>query len=304
MKRADRKDSNDDNSLKNPRSRQTEPLSWHEWKQKYLLELSKTTELKNDLQQEKLSSNGLKIKSEHYHQLYFDEKLKAQQFQNTIEQQVINLSELQIKYQQSESQLVKYSNLIPIFREQRDEAKSQLLEIQNALAISERTIDDSMILIRDWKSKSEQNYQLFCQEKDKYHKVQVEYEKQVLKNSEIQIKYQESDSQRLKYLSLYNEAQLSLKQARRSNAGIKGWETRRKKENEKLKQEISDMVIVLRESIERKDEAVGNLYDLASRIDKIQNLVDSVDEETGLPSINLLQKFKRIWVAIQEILSE
>ena len=65
------------------------------------------------------------------------------------------------------------------------------------------------------------------------------------------------------------------------------------------------MVVLLRESLASKDdEAVNNLYALAERMDRIQQLVDSVEvESTGNP-VGLLQKLKRIWLAIKDILSE
>ncbi|BAU05845.1 hypothetical protein [Fischerella sp. NIES-3754] len=64
------------------------------------------------------------------------------------------------------------------------------------------------------------------------------------------------------------------------------------------------MVILLRESLASKDEAINNLYVVAERMDRIQSLVDSVEEETTANPVGLLQKFKRIWLAIKEILSE
>ncbi|MEH2441247.1 hypothetical protein [Nostoc sp.] len=111
-------------------------------------------------------------------------------------------------------------------------------------------------------------------------------------------------SERDNYLTLYNEAQTQLKFERRSKAGIKGWETRRKAENERLKREIGEMVVLLHESLASKDDAINNLYVVAKRMDRIQSLVDSVEEETTGNPVGLVQKFKRIWLAIKEILSE
>ncbi|MDZ8262209.1 MAG: hypothetical protein RMY63_28045 [Nostoc sp. ChiQUE01b] len=105
-------------------------------------------------------------------------------------------------------------------------------------------------------------------------------------------------------MTLYNEAKVKLKHERRSKASIKGWETRRKAENEKLKREIAQMVVLLRDSLASKDEAVNNLYVVAERMDRIQSLVDSVEEETTNNPMGLVQKFKRIWLAIKDILSE
>jgi hypothetical protein len=106
------------------------------------------------------------------------------------------------------------------------------------------------------------------------------------------------------YLTLYNQAKAELKYERRSKASIKGWETRRKAENERLKREIAEMVVLLHKSLASKDEAVNNLYIVAERMDRIQSLVDSVEDETTSNPMGLVQKFRRIWLAIKEILSE
>lgn len=50
--------------------------------------------------------------------------------------------------------------------------------------------------------------------------------------------------------------------------------------------------------------AVNSLYVVAERMDRIQSLVDSVEEETTNNPMGLVQKFKRIWLAIKDILSE
>lgn len=103
---------------------------------------------------------------------------------------------------------------------------------------------------------------------------------------------------------LYKQIEQELKIERRSKAGIKGWETRRKRENERLKQEIGEMAIVLRESLTRKDQAIKSLEDVAARMDRIQRLVDSVDDEAANNPVGMLQKFQRIWVTVREILAE
>lgn len=118
------------------------------------------------------------------------------------------------------------------------------------------------------------------------------------------VQFETIQAERDQYITLYNEAQSQLKFERHSKAGIKGWETRRKRENERLKQEIGEMTVLLRDSIARKDAAIGNLEELANRMDRIQNLVDSVEATSTDTPIGLLQKFKRIWQAIQDILAE
>jgi chromosome segregation ATPase len=128
-----------------------------------------------------------------------------------------------------------------------------------------------------------------------------EWKQEAQKNQE---ELQKSQAEVCQWQGLYNETQAQLKYERHSKAGIKGWETRRKLENERLKREISEMATLLGESLARKDDAVNSLYMLAERMDRIQNLVDSVEEETTGTPIGLLQKFRRIWLAIKDILAE
>jgi hypothetical protein len=116
--------------------------------------------------------------------------------------------------------------------------------------------------------------------------------------------YEQAQAETQRYLTLYTEAQAELKQERRSKAGIKSWETRRKRENERLKQEIGEMTLLLRDSLERKDAAINNLEALADRMDRIQHLVDSVEGETTNNPVGLVQKMNRIWRAIKDILAE
>ena len=130
------------------------------------------------------------------------------------------------------------------------------------------------------------------------------YEQETARTSELQLSLETAASERDRYITLYNDAQSELKFERRSKAGIKGWETRRKKENERLKREIGEMTLLLRDSIERRDVAITNLEAIAGRMDRIQNLVDSVDEETSTTPVGMVQKFRRIVEAVREILAE
>ncbi|MBD2101622.1 hypothetical protein [Leptolyngbya sp. FACHB-261] len=130
------------------------------------------------------------------------------------------------------------------------------------------------------------------------------YDQEKVYRSELLVKLETTQTERDQYFNLYNESQTQLKFERRSKAGIKGWETRRKRENERLKQEIGEMTVLLRDSISRRDVAINNLEELANRMDRIQNLVDSVEGSTADSPIGLVQKFKRIWQAIQDILAE
>ncbi|HAN46517.1 MAG TPA: hypothetical protein DCQ32_08200 [Cyanobacteria bacterium UBA8156] len=122
--------------------------------------------------------------------------------------------------------------------------------------------------------------------------------------------YQEAIAGQQQFRTLYQQSQQELQQVRdelkferRSKASIKGWETRRKAENDKLKKEIADMVQVLQQSMVREGEAVATLQTIAGRMDRIQNLVNGLDSEATSPK-NLLEKFQKIWQAIQEILRE
>ncbi len=122
--------------------------------------------------------------------------------------------------------------------------------------------------------------------------------------------YQQAIAGQQQLRTLYQESQQELSRVRdelkferRSKASIKGWETRRKAENDRLKREIADMARVLQQSMVREGEATATLRNLASRMDRIQNLVDGLDSEATSPK-NLLEKFQRIWQAIREILRE
>ena len=129
------------------------------------------------------------------------------------------------------------------------------------------------------------------------------YKQETARTSALQLSLEETQSDRDRYITLYDEAQADLKFERRSKAGIKGWETRRKKENQRLKQEIGEMTLLLRDSIERRDVAIGNLEALADRMDRIQNLVDFTEDGPNTP-LSLLEKFRRIVQSVREILAE
>ncbi|MGB3495134.1 MAG: hypothetical protein WBA57_20565 [Elainellaceae cyanobacterium] len=163
-----------------------------------------------------------------------------------------------------------------------------------------------------------QNYQLYVEEQDRYQSTLVlyrkeknqaqsyitRYDQEKVRNGELLIQLATTQSERDQYITLYHDTQSQLKFERRSKAGIKGWETRRKRENERLKNEIGEMTVLLRDSISRRDVAIGNLEDIATRMDRIQNLVDSVEGDSSDNPISLVQKFRRIWQAVQDILAE
>ena len=180
---------------------------------------------------------------------------------------------------------------------ENQEAASQLIQVQ-------QEIQANQVEVNELRELAAQNYQKYLDEQENYQQALHSYNEEKARATELLAKYEEISTQRDNYLTLYNEAQTQLKFERRSKASIKGWETRRKAENERLKREIAEMVVLLRESLTSKDEAINNLYIVAERMDRIQSLVDSVEEETTSNPVGLVQKFKRIWLAIKEILSE
>jgi len=196
-------------------------------------------------------------------------------------------------------------------RSQRDEVRAELDKEQRCLQETDAQLvrvqqefQTSQSEVYAWKERTTQNHQLYLGEQQKYQQTLCLYDEEKARATELLAKYEAADAHRALYLTLYNETQAQLKYERRSKAGIKGWQTRRQLENERLKQEIGEMTFLLRESLTRKDEAVNSLYSLAERMDRIQQLVDSVEEEsTGTP-IGLLQKLRRIWLSIKDILTE
>ncbi|BCL39691.1 hypothetical protein NSMS1_61380 (plasmid) [Nostoc sp. MS1] len=192
-------------------------------------------------------------------------------------------------------------------RAQRDEWQQKAQENEVAttqLVHVQQEIQTYQVKLTQLEELAAQNYQLYVSEQQNYQQTLCLYNEEQARNTELLTKYEQANSELERYLTLYSEAKAELKYERRSKASIKGWETRRKAENERLKREIADMVVLLRESMSSKDEAVNNLYVVAERLDRIQSLVDSVEEETTNSPIGLVQKFKRIWLAIKEILSE
>lgn len=220
MKRADRQDSNYDHTVAHPQSRQPEPESPKEMRQRLATLRSQNTELRDQVQTVETEA--------------------AQHRQRFLEEQQ------------------RYQSTLTLFQKAQAEAHSYL--------------------------------DRYRQEKDRADTLLVQFET--------------VQTERDQYLTLYNEAQAELKFERRSKASIKGWETRRKRENERLKQEIGEMVVLLRDSMERKDQALNHLEEMANRMDRIQNLVDSVEDTTDNTPVGMVQKFKRIWEAIRDILAE
>ncbi|MEH1841075.1 MAG: hypothetical protein V7L20_20535 [Nostoc sp.] len=177
-------------------------------------------------------------------------------------------------------------------------------KISQLVHVHQQEIQTCQLEANELKERVTQNYRFYIDEQESHQQTLCLYNEEKARATELVTKYEAVNSEREMYLSLYNEAKAELKHERRSKASIKGWETRRKAENERLKREIAQMVVLLRESLESKDEAVNSLYIVAERMDRIQSLVDSVEEETINNPMGLVQKFKRIWLAIKDILSE
>jgi hypothetical protein len=154
---------------------------------------------------------------------------------------------------------------------QRDEAKTEVKALKIQQEIEQQEFQNTLFLYNEEKSKA----------------------------TEFLTKYIEADAQQVKYFALYSESQLQLKEARKTIAGLRGWSTRRKKENDNLKQKISEMVVQLRDSYIREDEAIQNLYGLAERMDKIQKILDPVNEEYVS-----VEQLTRISILLKVILDE
>ena len=191
-------------------------------------------------------------------------------------------------------------------RAERNEWRQRAEDNQEAaaqLTLVQQESETYKLKANESEERATQNHQLYLKEQQQYQQTLCLYQEEKVKADAWLTKYEEADNQRKQYLTLYNNAKEELRYERRSKASIKGWETRRKRDNKRLKLEIFEMTVMLRESLARKDEAVSNLYILAERMDRIQGLVDSVEESTNTP-INLLQKLKRVWHAIKDILEE
>lgn len=275
MRRSDRRDSNDDNAINHPRSQQKEPPSLHELKQSLMTVRAQRDEWQQKAKENEAATTQL---------VQVQQEIQTYQVKFTdLEKRVAQNYQLYIGEQQNHQQA------LCLYNEEKAKANQLLTKYEEANSQRERDVA--------------RNYQLYVDEQQNHQQTLCLYNEEKARASQLLIKYEEANSQKERYLALYNETKAELKYERRSKASIKGWETRRKAENERLKREIADMVVLLRESMSSKDEAVNNLYVVAERLDRIQSLVDSVEEETSNP-VSLVQKFKRIWLAIKEILSE
>ncbi|MFN6566231.1 hypothetical protein [Dendronalium sp. ChiSLP03b] len=247
---------------------------------------SQLAQVQQNIHTYQVEINELKKRATHNLQIYLDEQKNYQQALNRYNEANAKAAEL-IAQRDEWEKLAK----------ENKEAAFQLTQVQ-------QDIQTYQVEVNELKKRAAHNYQIYLDEQKNYQQALNRYNEEKRRATELLAKYEEVRSERDNYLTLYNEAQSQLKFERRSKASIKGWETRRKAENERLKREIADMVILLRQSLASKDEAINNLYVVAERMDRIQFLVDSVEEETTGNPVGLVQKFKRIWLAIKEILSE
>ncbi|BAZ16656.1 hypothetical protein NIES4071_85340 [Calothrix sp. NIES-4071] len=242
--------------------------------------------VRQDIQTYQVEINDLKTRVTQNYQSYLEE-------QKNYQQALHRYHEAQTKATELIAQRDEWQQRALI----NQEAATQLTQVQQDIQVYQ-------VKVNELKEQAAHNYQIYIDEQKNYQEALARYNEEKARANELLIQYEQVTSERDNYLTLYNEAQTQLKFERRSKASIKGWETRRKAENEKLKREIAEMVVLLRDSLASKDEAINNLYVVAERMDRIQSLVDSVEEDTTSNPVGLVQKFKRIWFAIKEILSE
>ena len=283
MRRADRRDSNHDNNVNNPRSRQKEPPSPRE-----LQQLLMTVRAQRDEAQQRAKEN-----EEAASQLvHVQQEIQTYQIEaNELKERVAQNYRFYIDEQEN------HQKTLYLYNEEK-------AKISQLVHVHQREIQTCQLEANELKEQVTQNYRFYIDEQQSHQQTFCLYNEEKARATELLTKYEAVNSEREMYLTLYNETKAELKHERRSKASIKGWETRRKAENEKLKREIAQMVVLLRDSLASKDEAVNSLYLVAERMDRIQSLVDSVEEETTNNPMGLVQKFKRIWLAIKDILSE
>ncbi|NJR51914.1 MAG: hypothetical protein HC780_22390 [Leptolyngbyaceae cyanobacterium CSU_1_3] len=230
-------------------------------------------------------------------QLLINERAKRDELQKLVaekEQQAEQTHHLYLEEQQ------KYQKTLTLYQEVQGKYQTALVQSQEVQSQAR----SYLIQFEEAQTQARSYFTLHQEAQTQAQSYLTMYEAEKTRGNELTIKFEEVQGQRDRYLTLYNESQDQLSFERRSKAGIKGWETRRKRENERLKQEISEMTILLRDSLEHKDEAVNSLYVVAERMDRIQRLVDSVDGDTTTSPIGMVQKLQRIWQAVKEILAE
>ena len=286
MKGTNRGTESDKNAANNPTSHQKEPTSPKELQQ--LLITSRIQ--RNEAQTERDQANEkVEEKTRHVEVISSElqkSKTQAQSYLTMYDLEKAKRNELTIQLNTVKTQ---YKSTLTLYAEEQRRARK-----------GESAIEELEVA----KTQAQSYFRLHQDSQAQAQSYLTMYDSEKVRGDELVIQLNEVQGHRDRYLTLYNETQSELKTERRSKAGVKGWETRRKKENEKLKQEISEMAAVLRDSIERKDEAIDSLYSVAERMDRIQRMVDSVDDDTATNPIGLLQKMQRMWQAVKEILAE
>ncbi|OYD90161.1 hypothetical protein CDG76_32975 [Nostoc sp. 'Peltigera membranacea cyanobiont' 210A] len=290
MRRGDRRDSNYVNAINNPRSRQKEPASYHDLKLSLMTVRANLEEAASERDKWQKCANEYQEAASQL--VHVQQEIQIYQIEaNELKEQVTQNYRFYIDEQENHQKTLYFYN--------EEKAKiSQLVHVH------QREIQTCQLEANELKEQVTQNSRFYIDEQQSHQQTLCLYNEEKARATEFITKYDAANSEREMYLTLYNEAKAELKHERRSKASIKGWETRRKAENEKLKREIAQMVVLLRDSLASKDEAVNSLYVVAERMDRIQSLVDSVEEETTNNPMGLVQKFKRIWLAIKDILSE
>lgn len=276
MRRADRRSESDDNAINHPQSKQIEPPSNNELKQ-----LLSTARSQRDEWQETAKAKERELEQKQH--LYLEEQKKYQSALTLYQ-------EVQQNYQKTRTQ----------YEEVQTQARSYLMQFEDAQAKA----TSYYTKYQEADAQAQSNFTLYQEAQTQFQSYLTLYQTEKARGDELVVQCEQIQAQRDRYLALYNESQEELKFERRSKAGIKGWETRRKKENQRLKQEIAEMTVLLKDSLDRKEEAIENLYVVAERMDRIQQLVNSVDEDSSTNPAGMLQKLQRIWQAVKEILAE
>jgi hypothetical protein len=276
MKRADRRNESDDNAINYHQSKRSEPLSYHEVRQRWI-----TAQADCRKWQETAETKDREL--EKTNRLYLDEQQRHQTALTLYQEVQQNYQTALTQYEKAQTQARSY---LMQFEDAQARATSYYTQFQEA------------------STQAQSNFGLYQEAQSQFQCYSALYQAEKVRGEELVVKFETVQAEKEHYLTLYNESQEELKFERRSKAGIKGWETRRKKENQQLKQEIAEMTVLLRDSLARKEEAVESLYVVAERMDRIQRLVDSVDEESSTNPMGMLQKLQRIWQAVKEILAE
>ncbi len=300
MNRGDRKTPSDDNAANNPTPRRKEPIPYKDLQKR----LTTVQIQRNEAQTERDEANKI-----------VEEKTKqAEEMRRNYLEEQKRTYLISSELQEAKTQAQSYRTMYDSEKVKRDEltvqlntVKTQYKSVLTLYAEEQRRARKGESAIEELEAAKTQAQSYFRLNQDSQTQAQsylTMYDSEKIRGDELVIQLNEVQGHRDRYLTLYNESQSELKTERKSKAGVKGWETRRKKENEKLKQEISEMAMVLRDSMERKDEAINSLYSVAERMDRIQRMVDSVDDDTATNPIGMVQKLQRMWQAVKEILAE